>query len=313
MKKIIFFAVITVASVISCSKADVDNDFSNEVPVVFDFGGLEFDTETKILDAVDGILHNFTWEIGDQMTMLLYKKPTAAGELSSENVMNFSSTHRFSAKKEGVTTQFKGTLPKDNVQGKWGTSGNIPMWAIYPATPLTVEAASSTSSFYKITGPSISSVQDGTGLKYCYFVAAKPQFSLQYFTTSSTTQDNSGIPNFWLSNALVKFTMNSTKNVKSIVIRSTKSKSYLSGDIVYYTSSYGVQDGVGGRVLTIENGGVLPSEIYFACRLLNTNDEITFTFTADDNTTTVKTLAPKAQYTPMKIYDLGTIKLDNWN
>ena len=312
MKKIIFFAVITVASVISCSKADVDNDFSNEVPVVLEFDGLAFDAETKVLDAVDGIKHNFTWEIGDQMTMILYKKPSAAGELSSENVMNFSSTHRFSAKVAGATTKFTGTLPKDNVQGKWGTSGNIPMWAIYPATPLTVEAASSTASYYKITGPSIPSVQDGTGLKYCYFVAAKPNFSLQYFTTSSTAQDGAK-PNFWLSNALVKFTMNSTKNVKKIVIKSMNSRSYLSGDIVYYTSSYGVQDGVGGRELTIENDGVLPSEIYFACRLLNTNDNITFTFTAEDNTTTVKTLAPKAQYTPMKIYDLGPLLLDNWN
>ena len=313
MKKIIFFAVISVASVISCSKADVDNDFSNEVPVVLEFDRLAFDAETKVLDAVDGIKHNFTWEIGDQMTMLLYKKPSAAGELSSENVMNFSSTHRFSAKAAGATTGFKGTLPKVDIQGKWGTSGNIPMWAIYPATPLTVEAASSTASYYKITGPSISSVQDGTGLKYCYFVAAKPNFSLQYFTTSSTAQDG-GKPAFWLSNALVKFTMNSTKSVKKIEIKSKNSCSYLSGDIVYYTSSYGVQDGVGGRELTIyDDDKILPSEIYFACRLLNTNDNITFTFTAEDNTTTVKTLAPKAQYTPMKIYDLGTINLDNWN
>ena len=312
MKKICFFALVIVASVISCSKADIDNDFAGEVPVTFDFGGLEANTETKILDEVSGIAHTFSWEIGDQMTMLLYKKPTAVGELSSENVMNFSSTHRFSAKTAGATTRFTGTLPKVDIQGKWGTSGNIPMWAIYPATPLTVEAASSTSSYYKITGPSIPSVQDGTGLKYCYFVAAKPNFSLAYFTTSSTAQDG-GKPNFWLSNALVKFTMNSTKNVKKIVIKSMNSRSYLSGDIVYYTSSYGVQDGVGGRELTIENGGVLPSEIYFACRLLNTSDNITFTFTAEDNTTTVKTLAPKAQYTPMKIYDLGTLLLDNWN
>ena len=82
---------------------------------------------------------------------------------------------------------------------------------------------------------------------------------------------------------------------------------------IYYTNSFGVQDGVGGRILTIENGGVLPSEIYFACRLLNTAGEITFTFTAEDNTKVVKKLKPNAQYTPMKIYNLGTIALDNWN
>ena len=314
MKKNIFFALIIVASVISCSKADVDNDFSNEVPVVFDFGGLEFDAETKILDAVDDITHNFTWEVGDQMTMILYKKPTVAGETSSENVMNFSSTHRFSAKTAGATTKFTGTLPKDNIQEKWGTTGNVPMWAIYPATALTVEATS-TASYYKITGPSIPSVQDGTGLKYCYFVAAKPNFSLQYFTTSNTTQDTQNYPkpDFRLSNALIKFTMNSTKSVKKIEIDGTASRSYLSGDIIYYTNSFGVQDGVGGRKLTIENGGVLPSEIYFACRLLNTAGEITFTFTAEDNTKVVKNLKPKAQYTSMKIYNLGTITLDNWN
>lgn len=317
MKKI-FFILAAGAAMVSCSKADMNadsssGDFSNEVPVMMEFGGLEFEgseASTKILDAVTGKTHTFTWEVGDQMTMILYKKPTVAGELASDNVMNFSATNRFSATVEGVSTTFKGTLPKDKIQEKWGSSGNIPMWAIYPATNLTV-AQTSAATYYEISGPSFPEVQDGTGLKYCYFVAAKPNFSLQYFKTSSTAQDGTK-PNFWLSNALVKFTMNSTKSVKKIVIDGTASGSYLTGDIKYYTNSYGVQNGVAGRVLTIDNGGILPSEVYFACRLLNTKGNITFTFTAEDNSTAVKTLKPAAQYVSMKIYDLGTVTLDNW-
>lgn len=317
MKKI-FFILAAGAAIVSCSKADVNadssGDFSNEVPVIMEFGGLEFEGDmasTKIQDAVTGETHTFTWEVGDQMAMILYKKPSAVGELASENVMNFSATNRFSATVEGVSTKFKGTLPKDKIQGKWGNTGNIPMWAIYPATNLTV-AETSTASYYEITGPSFPEVQDGTGLKYCYFVAAKPNFSLQYFTTSSTAQDGTKSVNFWLSNALIKFTMNSTKSVKKIVIDGKASGSYLTGDIKYYTNSYGVQGGVTGTVLTIENGGILPSEVYFACRLLNTRAGITFTFTAEDNSTVEKTLQPKAQYGSMKIYDLGTVVLDGW-
>ena len=69
--------------------------------------------------------------------------------------------------------------------------------------------------------------------------------------------------------------------------------------------------------LTIENGDILPSEIYFACRLLNNHtgdkvagsENITFTFTADDGTKTAKILCPKVQYTPMAIWNLGEVDL----
>ena len=322
MKKNIFLALIIVASVISCSKSEFDNDFSNEVPVVFEFGGLTIDGETastKIQDAVTGEIHTFTWEVGDQMTMILFNTPAGAGELSSENVMNFSSTNRFTAQTAGASTTFSGTLPKDKIDAKWNTEDNsndrVPMWAIFPATDLTVEQTSS-GKYYAITGPKIQSVQDGTGLKYCYFVAPKPTFNVDAFKTTS-----SPMPEFSLSNALVKFTMNTTKNVKKIVIYEGDSRSRLAGDAKYYTSSIGVQALLNkSTTLTIENGGLLPNEVYFACQYLHNGvagggtgtGSIKFTFTAEDNSTITKNLKITSQCSAMKISDLGTVTLDNW-
>lgn len=313
MKRNILFALTIVASVISCSKDEVDNDFSNEVPVVLEFGGLTIDGETastKILDEVSGTLHTFTWEVGDKMTMILYNSPAAAGESSAVNVMNLSSTNHFTAKKAGASTTFTGTLPKDKIIEKWNTDAaadRVPVWAIFPATDLTVAESSAAKNSYVISGPSFPAEQDGTGLRYCYFVA-KTQFNVDAFTTSS---DN---PQFKLSNALIKFTMNTEKKVKKIVIYEGDTRSRLAGGINYSTAYVGVQSLSNKKdALTIQNGGLLPNEIYFACQYLhNGSENLRFVFTAEDGSTITKTLKIKSQCPSQKISNLGTVTLDNW-
>ena len=325
MKKIFYFALVIVASVVSCSKTEVGGDFSNEVPVVMEFGGLYADVVTKMTDAVNGNSHTFSWDAGDEISMFVYKKPTAAGESSAENVVNFS-RNRFVALASGNTAKFKGMVPRTTINGKFGASGTVPVWGIYPATELKVAEKSNTSnaskpsatSYYAITGPSIPNVQDGTGLKYCYFVtsakfAQSGASSAPLFGLGGLTIAASPVTSFSLSNALVKFDVNSDKDIKKVVISSKNS--YLAGNATYHTLYVGIQSGCTEKTLTIENGDILPSELYFACRLLNNHDgkggkeEIVFTFIAADGTKTEKKLIPTAQYKSASIYDLGTVDL----
>ena len=97
MKKI-FFTMAAVAVVVSCNKVDMNivpqsDDFSNQELITFDFGGLQVEDDavsSKIVDVVSGKTHSFSWEAGDEISMFMYKKPSAAGEKASQNVVNFS-------------------------------------------------------------------------------------------------------------------------------------------------------------------------------------------------------------------------------
>lgn len=317
MKKFILFICVAFAVAVSCSKVDVDGeglgnpDFSNQVPVELEFGGLCVDgnvVTTKMVDEVSGNTHTFSWEADDKISMILHTTPTSSGLPVGAKVFNCSS-NVFSASKAGATSTFKGMLPKSAIQELFGSTGGVRIWAIYPAQTLTVADELTTDysyTNYHITGPSIPSVQDGTGFKYCYFVSSGSTFNLQYFTMSS-----SGVDTFHLSNALIKFATSSTKDIVKVEINGPKSR--LSGDIIYYTGRYGVQLGVGGRSLTIENEGkTLSSELYFACAEIKASDTITFKFTASDNTIATKQLMTSTGYGSQKIYDLGTVTLDNW-
>ena len=312
-----------VAVVVSCNKVDMNivpqsDDFSNQELITFDFGGLQVEDDavsSKIVDVVSGKTHSFSWEAGDEISMFMYKKPSAAGEKASQNVVNFS-RNSFTTTESGSTASFSGMIPLDKIGNTLGTAGTCAIFAIYPAVELTVEE-DSYAGYYKVRGPSISSVQDGTGLKYCYFLlsakwssgaaATYPEFRL------GSKDLNPGLSyNFNLSNALIKFKMQSIKNVKTIVIDSGNTNSRLVGELVFQTRYSKAQyEGEFGTILTIENDGVLPDEIYFACNYLNNkgNGEIKFTFTAEDESTMTKTYKPSAVYGQQGIYDIGTVEL----
>ena len=325
MKKI-FFALTALAVVVSCNKVDMNmvssnGDFSEQELITFDFGGLETNGDvvsTKIVYAVTGKTHTFSWEEGDEISMLMYKQPDGKGVPASTNVVNFS-RNSFMTSTSGSTASFTGMIPLDDVRATLGNSGTCLMFPLFPATELVVEESSS-GEYYKLSGASIPSVQDGTGLKYCFFTI-KPTWSSSgasataEFQLGAATLNEKIKYNFVLSNALIKFSIKAEKPIKKIGISSLNS--YLAGDIVYHTGSIGIQSGCVEKSLTIENGDILPSEIYFACRLLNNHkgdrvagsENITFTFTADDGTKTAKILCPKVQYTPMAIWNLGEVDL----
>ena len=223
--------------------------------------------------------------------------PSAAGESARWNVSNFSS-ERFTASSSGSSIEFSGVVPEDFATSK--PSGTASLYMIYPAATVSVASQSTKDSGfinYNIRGLSIPSTQDGTGWKYCWFTS-ESSWDFAQQTISPAT--------FKLSNCLIKFAIDSPKSIRKIDIVSKNS--YMAGDIVLYTGRVAIQTGCVQRTITIENGGILPDEILFACRLLNTHDgggvtgteEITFTFTAADGSSAVKILRPSAQYASNK-------------
>ena len=283
------------------------------VPVSFEVGALSCDesvVDTKIHVSQTGKTHTISWSKGDQISMFAFNKPSAVGELARWNVSNFSS-ERFTASSSGSSIEFSGVVPEDFATSK--PSGTASLYMIYPAATVSVASQSTKDSGfinYNIRGLSIPSTQDGTGWKYCWFTS-ESSWDFAQQTISPAT--------FKLSNCLIKFAIDSPKSIRKIDIVSKNS--CMAGDIVLYTGRVAIQTGCVQRTITIENGGILPDEILFACRLLNTHDgggvagteEITFTFTAADGSCAVKILRPAAQYASNKMYNLGTVTLNEWS
>ena len=62
-------------------------------------------------------------------------------------------------------------------------------------------------------------------------------------------------------------------------------------------------------------GEVLPNDLYFAIREVREGTTFTFTFTAEDGTTTTRSFSNPAGYANRKfkkVLSLGTITLDDW-
>ena len=315
------FAAYLMVSLFSCVKETGGGSISKTqegdgMSIDFKVGPLSYEEETKISVSQTGKTHTISWSKGDQISMFAYRKPTAAGESASANVANFSS-ERFTATGSGASASFSGKIPAEFAD--LAQTGTVPLYMIYPAADLTIaEQSSSNSGYvnYNITGLSIPSVQDGTGWKYCWFASVNAKYD---FAEGNLSE--SPVPTFNLVNCLVKMTVKSAKKIRKIDIVSKNS--YMAGDIVLYTGRVAVQTGCIKRTLTIDNGGILPDEVYFACRLLNNYDssrvpgteEITFTFTAEDGNKTVRVLKPSAdpttgQYRSGTLCNLGTVELD---
>ena len=133
------FIVIPLILIAACAK---DNDLydGNDKLVSFVVGEVSFDpgeAAVKVTDHVSGSTHRLWWDAGDQISMLAFKAPSAAGELSAENVVNFSA-NRFSAGAPGRTATFTGAIPDLSSLG----AGTAKLFAIYPACDLSVAASS---------------------------------------------------------------------------------------------------------------------------------------------------------------------------
>lgn len=321
----IFIALLCALVLFSCSK-EVDKDFNkDDIQLTFEAGSRVADVvETKMTHTLTGSTHSFAWENGDQLSIVLFNDAGAAGSAAAGHVYN-ASERRFSLT-EGASGKFTGSLSQSEIDALGGT-GNVNAFVIYPATTFTVNddgaKASDTFFYYILTGAEFPTVQDGTGFRYCYFATTDVQYN------RSAKKFSSAAKTLYLSNVMVKFTINnSAKEIKNIKI--TTASAYFVGPVQYWIghtsgshSEYAisnpgrraVQAGAGTQILNINNGDApLPSEIYFACRGLQSK-AVTLEFTATDDTKlTASTTLPSANYTP-GIYNWGTIDLSGktWN
>lgn len=262
---------------------------------------------TKITDHPDGTSHTIHWSEGDKISMFAYKTPTSAGLMSSSNAVNFSS-NRFTADADGVSANFTGWVPELD-----GTlpQGYQPLYAVYPACNLSLSSQSYQYSngtcYYKITGPSISERQDGTGWRYCWFTARNG-------TIAATARNIGTAPTFTLANALIRLRYVSGKEIKKIEItQQEKTLPGLAGPFTLYTMWNAIAEGCGSYTIVLEKGGeALPADLLLACRDIRAGRTVTFTFTATDGSTVSRSLKASASYSPGKIYNLSPIDLSEW-
>lgn len=303
-------------AVVSCKKEagyEGGESARDGILVSFESGTLtaDGDLDVKSTASFANSKYSLSWQVGDQISMFAYKEPVAVNELSVDNVVNFTD-NVFTTASAGTTATFSGLIPALDVALPQGVQR---LFAIYPACPLSVAEKSLKMNnqekyFYKVSGASIADIQDGTGWRYCYFISTNG--TIDVASRSIVTP-----PTFTMANALVKLSYNSTKPITRIdVVQDSNGllQPGLSGGFIVY-SVLGINtiyEGSNQRGITIENGGVLPAEVLFACRKITNGRTITFTFTAQDGTVAVKKMTATSEYGPSKVYNLGTITLDSW-
>ncbi len=298
---------IPLVLIAACTKEKDPYD-GKEKTVSFVVGEVKYDPSegaVKVTDHVSGSTHRLWWDAGDQISMLAFKAPSAAGELSAENVVNFSA-NRFSAGAPGRTATFTGSIPDLSSLG----SGTAKLFAIYPACDLSVAASSNVeygATKYDITGPAISATQDGSGWPYCLFASNDG-------VINTSTRAVSTSPAFLMANTLIKFGYTSAKNIRriDITINSQASGGNLAGDVTFFSCYKKIQKGATTATITISNGGALPAEILFACRQITSGRKVTFSFTAEDGSVCIKSLTASEAYSTGNMYNLGTISLSSW-
>lgn len=306
------------AAMVSCQKNNAQDqilprqikDFP-QVGINFDVDSPEAegaDPETKIIHSETSAgVHHITWKKGDQFSM--FGVINAPADLKG-TAYNFSA-NRFTLKNGDGTKTFSGYIP--DIQTIYGSTSGVQMneYCIYPATTVKDFDASGMPDFNvspstKLTLPT---TQDGTGWPYCFF------FSRTAIITAATMNPTAGGNGmkFTLGNLLIRIKLNSSKNVNKIVL-STSDAPVLVGDVstihCAYSTMY-ITAGCATKTLTVENGGTLPDDVYFAVRDLRKDKTYTLTFTAEDNTTIVKQFKPSVGY-EKKVLSLGTITLDTW-
>lgn len=257
----------------------------------------------KVTDPATGNAQTIAWQAGDKIAMLSYKAPTAAGLLSSNNVVNFSS-NRFSAEAAGSTATFSGRIPE---LGDKLPKGSHPLFAVFPACNLSVSAQSyqnDGSCYYKITGPTIAARQDGTGWRYCCFTSKNGTVSVKDRSIDTA-------PVFSLANTLVRFNVISSKDVKRIEIRQEEQElPGLAGPFTLYTTRTAIAECSSSYNITLESGGkALAAEVLFACHALLKGRTLTFTFTMTDGSTVSRAVKVESTCEPGKMYSLSPFEL----
>lgn len=331
-------AAASVLALISCSKelGDKQNtpklitDFpTTTVECDLDAPVVETETSTKVYgyvadpDNAPG-KHTVKWKAGDQISQFsVVSNKGNVTDLNVGDVINFSNL-RSTLKNGDGTNTFTMEIP--NLKTLYGASSGVATYlcAIYPATTFSDISVAVDGTKMDVTATPVSlnipAEQDGTGWKYSVFIARSATFSAQY-----NNPTGGGKSTFHLMSTLLRLKLNSTKNVTKVVL--TNTTGFMTGNVESITmnsfhyaadvnKNFTLATGCPGKTLTVETGDVLPNDLYFAIRELREGTTFTFTFTAEDGTTTTRSFTNPAGYSNRKfrkVLSLGTITLDDWN
>jgi len=268
--------------------------------------------------------HTVKWKAGDQISMFSVVDNPGNTGLTRGTVLNFS--HLRSTLHWGNGTKAF-TMNVPNLQELYGEKSGLTtmLCGFYPAITLSATTELDDNKINLLATPSpstpltIPDVQDGTGWKYCVFIARSSMFSAAY-----NSPVGGGGMKFNLMSTLLRVKLNTNKNIKKVVLTTTAD--FMVGNVEtvrFYSYHYAADayknitlaSGCSGKTVTIENGGVLPNDLYVAIRDLREGGTYTFTFTAEDGTTTSRSFTNPSGYENRKmkkVLSLGTITLNDW-
>ena len=346
MEKIYFFSVIAVAVMISaCQKAAPEIQDVGQVMLAFDAEAPSLDPdsqnsdpETKIyheLNPSDPAKHIIKWKKGDQISLMGYVSSTGSYNTGGgvvKTLHNFSA-NRYTLRYGDGTKSFNGYFPNFAeiypavADGGFTAAQNrttIQMWGTWPATTYECTNENTTpqtdNKFRPITPLGFADVQDGTGWKYAIFLCSplsssnkwynssigQPRIDSYYMSPAGGNGTASGI-RFRIGCCVARLKLKANKGFVGPVV-----------DMLANTTNFYIRTGCETYTLNLNNGGNLVdknsadySDVYFACRGLFGGCHYTFTFTAEDGTTHVKTLVPSSDYT-VDVYNLGSFEINDW-
>lgn len=334
MKRNSIIIAAVLVSLCSCTKEQ-----QNGIKVITDFPIIEticdveppvvsMDTpETKVYGWVADPVnnpgkHSIAWKAGDEISAFsIVSNNTAKAELGT--ILNFSSYRSALVGEDGSTT-FKFVIP--DLKSFYGADSGVQSYfcALYPATTIDkIDLTLDGNKMDVVLTPDnliIPDEQDGTGWKYSVFMARGATLSAQYNNPNGGTPKNV----FFLASTLIRLQVNSTKNITKVVL--SNDVGFMTGEVETITmgSFHYAQDiqkntllatGCSGKTLTLDNGGILPNDLYFAVRELREGATYTLTFTAEDGTTMTRSFSNPAGWSnrkTKKVLSLGTITLDSW-
>lgn len=270
-------------------------------PLTFEVEDVELDPDSgivKVSDSVTGTVHKFQWEQGDCIRLFAFKTPVSAGE------KHISDLGVFSASRSGATTTFSGYVSSIDSQVD-------KLFAVYPAKDsFTYDSESYTynNTYYYRFWNSMDQVQTGNAMKHCIFTS-----------NTGTIDPRQGVtkaPAFKLSHPIIRFQVNSTKDISNISITSNDVK-FIGNKLQMRTTMMGLNSGWDQARIELRNGAVIApknqsTSLTVAFSQITKAAKFTFTFTATDGSVCSKVWNCTKATAANNIYYIGEVMLDQW-
>lgn len=315
------FIPVAVMTALSCNKAfELDNTDENapikKTPIEIVVGNPTADDDAEPESKVSWrVSRNPKWDANDSFQMFSF---TAAEKICTP--WGSFVTEEGSVTSGNSNATFKGYMPEGFTKATGGsTFVCIACNETNPSYNFTYESNPRYVFYYNIP-----SVQDGTGLKYSLLAT-----TVTYDESAKTFSSFA----FNVRSALCALTLPAGSNIKKIEIEMTWSGDHTNDPASQFlvsngtkqdfkvnasTSTFDSAGGGGSRLLTIENGGILPegnTPVYFACNRTQSGTKfgictLTFKFTNADGLVATKVVP---LYKGGKYYNIGNgTKLNNF-